>query len=213
MIGNAGSQIMEMSSEIYDLSFFLMDKVKSPAVFASTYLVNQVLQTLTKIKIKECRLISPDYEKKHGVTEECWGGFWNKEDRFSPPNTSFDWFIPSEKEVSFAIEFFNRHVSKSLENLMKLMHDYDKEKNTAVQSSIAVLDDIRLNLLYLAYSLSGVSFLLDPTFEENIPKLNHETESIQQRLLLLKQIRALSGVSTQKDVIYDENTPEIMEKS
>ncbi|KAK6871994.1 hypothetical protein K6H11_003309 [Candida tropicalis] len=92
------------------------------------------------------------------------------------------------------------------------MHDYDKEKNTAVQSSIAVLDDIRSNLLYLAYSLSGVSFLLDPTFEENIPKLNHETESIQQRLLLLKQIRALSGVSTQKDVIYDENTPEIMEK-
>ncbi|RCK67339.1 Proteasome activator BLM10 [Candida viswanathii] len=212
IVGNAGSQIIDMSSEIYDLSFFLMDKVKSPVVFASTYLVNQVLQTLTKIKIKECRLISPDYEKKHGVTEECWGGFWNKPDRFAPENTSFEWFIPSEKDVTFAIEFFNRHVSKSLENLMRLMHEYDKEKNTAVQSSMAVLDDIRLNLLYLAYSLSGVSFLLDPTFEENIPKLSHDTESIQQRLLLLKQIRALSGVSTQKDVIYDENTPEVMEK-
>ncbi|EMG49905.1 BLM10 Proteasome activator BLM10 [Candida maltosa Xu316] len=213
MIGNAGSQIMDIADEIYDLSFYLMEKVKSPAMFASTYLVNQVLQTVTKIKIKECRLISPEYEKKHGVTEKCWGGFWNSKERFSKENTTFDWFIPTEKDVTFAVEFFNKHVSKSLESIMRLMHEYDKDKSTALSSSMAIVEDIRSNLLYLAYCLSGISFLLDPSFEEDIPKLSHDTESIQQRLLLLKQIRELSGVSTQKDFMYDEHTtPEIMEK-
>ena len=70
MVGNAGNQIIDMSSEIYELSYFLMEKVKSPLVFPAAYLVNQVLQTVTKIKVNECRLISPAYEKEHGIDEK-----------------------------------------------------------------------------------------------------------------------------------------------
>lgn len=212
MVGNAGNQIIDMSSEIYELSYFLMEKVKSPLVFPAAYLVNQVLQTVTKIKVNECRLISPAYEKEHGIDEKCWGGFWNQSIRFSKENTTFDWFIPSERDVTFAVDFFNAHVSKSLENVMRLMHQYEKEKNSGLKSSSGVVDDIRLMLLFLAYLLSGVSFLLDPSFEENIPKINHDSESIQQRLLLLKQIRELARVSNQKEDSIDEATPEYMEK-
>lgn len=53
---------------------------------------------------------------------------------------------------------------------------------------------------------------MDPSFEENIPKINHDSESIQQRLLLLKQIRELARVSNQKEDSIDEATPEYMEK-
>ena len=140
------------------------------------------------------------------------GGFWNQSIRFSKENTTFDWFIPSERDVTFAVDFFNAHVSKSLENVMRLMHQYEKEKNSGLKSSSGVVDDIRLMLLFLAYLLSGVSFLLDPSFEENIPKINHDSESIQQRLLLLKQIRELARVSNQKEDSIDEATPEYMEK-
>ena len=135
-----------------------MEKVKSPLVFPAAYLVNQVLQTVTKIKVNECRLISPAYEKEHGIDEKCWGGFWNQSIRFSKENTTFDWFIPSERDVTFAVDFFNAHVSKSLENVMRLMHQYEKEKNSGLKSSSGVVDDIRLMLLFLAYLLSGVSF-------------------------------------------------------
>ena len=69
---------------------------------------------------------------------------------------------------------------------MRLMHQYEEGKNSGLKSSSGVVDDIRLMLLFLAYLLSGVSFLLDPSFEENIPKINHDSESIQQRLLLLE---------------------------
>ena len=78
-------------------------KVKSPLVFPAAYLVNQVLQTVTKIKVNECRLISPAYEKEHGIDEKCWGGFGTKALDFQ--NTTFDWFIPSERDVTFAVDF------------------------------------------------------------------------------------------------------------
>lgn len=211
-IGNAGEQLVDMAEEFTELSYFLMEKVRGPVVFASTFLVNQILQSVTKIRIKECRLIAPEYEKRYGVTEKCWGGFWNHEERFSEENTTFDWFIPTEREVSFAIEVFNGHATKALENITKLMNDFDKEEAKDVKSSMKTTDELRMNLLYLSYSLSGVSYLLDPCFEEDIPKLSSESVSIQQRLLLLKRIRALKGVSTQKDVLYEENVLENMSR-
>ncbi|RLV92972.1 Proteasome activator BLM10 [Spathaspora sp. JA1] len=206
-IGNAGEKILDMKQELVDLSFYLMDKVKGPIVFTSSYLVNQILQSVTKIRIKECRLISPNYANKNGVDERCWGAFWQDPNRFNQDNTTFDWFIPGEIEINFAIEFFHGHVLKSLENITSLIKQFDAD----VKSSKRSTDELTKNLLYLAYLLSGVSYLLDPSFEEDIPKLNSDKESLQQRLLLLKQIRAIKGVSNQKDIFYD-NIQENMEK-
>ncbi|EGW32869.1 uncharacterized protein SPAPADRAFT_150198 [Spathaspora passalidarum NRRL Y-27907] len=176
-IGNAGEKIVDMSTELTDLSYYLMENIKGPIVFTSAYLVNQILQSVSKIRITECRLISPQYEEKFGVDEKCWGGFWNDSRRFNKENTTFDWFIPTEREIVFAVEFFNGHVTKTLENITSLIKQFNKDD---VKLSMKLTDDLRKNLLYLAYLLSGVSYLLDPSFEEDIPKLSADKESIQQ---------------------------------
>ncbi|KAI5960103.1 BLM3 [Candida pseudojiufengensis] len=196
--GNAGSQLVKMP-ELKEFSFYLMDHIEGACVSVATSLVFHILQNVTKIRVKESRLISPEYETKHGITEKCWGGFWDSKTRFE--NIRFDWFVPTEVEVQFAYKFFNDHVMKCIENIMNLMKNY--ENNPQPNNSIVLLDSIRKNLLYFNNSLSGVAFLLDPSFEEDIPILNHENETIQQRLSLLNKIRN-SVCSTQKDTTYEE---------
>lgn len=199
-VGNGGQYTVKCGQKLIDLSSFLMDNVKGPAVFASSYLLNQILSSTTKIRINESRLISPAYEAKYGVTEKCWGGFQFDDYRFSDENLKFDWFIPLEKDVSFAVDFFQSYVSKCLDSFLKLMKKYTEIKDGDASSLVHLTDDMRLILLYLGYSISGISYLLDPSFEEDIPDLNsHETESVQQRLDLLKQIQAMT---------YLKNTPD-----
>lgn len=213
-IGNAGSYVVDLSKELMDLSFFLMDNVKGPTVFAASYLLNQMLQSTTKIRLTENRLISPYYEEKNGIDEKCWGGFQFEDKRFNEENLKFNWFIPTEREVRFAVECFRSHVSRSLENILKLMKQYAKIGNADSNSTLQLTDDLRLYFLYLSYAISGISFLLDPSFDEDIPKLNHhETQSIQQRLILLNQIRGMgNSKSLEKDELHIENIHENLEK-
>ncbi|ABN66488.2 predicted protein [Scheffersomyces stipitis CBS 6054] len=179
-IGNAGTYVVDSSKKLMKLSYFLMEHVKGPTVFSSSYLVNQMLQAVTKVRLNENRIIAPAYESKYGVDEKCWGAFQFDEDRFSEEKTNFDWFIPTDKEISFAVECFNGHVSKSLDNISNLMKSFNKESHLDASKSLQLSDELRMNLLYLGYCLSGVSYLLDPSFNEDIPKLNHQSESIQQ---------------------------------
>lgn len=74
-IGNAGSYVVDCAKELTDLSFFLMDNVKGPTVFAGSYLLNQMLQSTTKIRLKENRLISPQYIEKYGIDENVGEAF------------------------------------------------------------------------------------------------------------------------------------------
>ncbi|ODV82229.1 uncharacterized protein CANTADRAFT_88150 [Suhomyces tanzawaensis NRRL Y-17324] len=209
-IGNAGSEVLRLADDLMSLSYFLMENVKGPVVFASSYLINQVLQSVTKIRLKENRLISPLYVQKHGVSEKCWGGFQFDNSRFAKENITFEWFTPGEKEVQFAVDSFNDHVIRCLKNILQLMKDFKADNLNG--GSIQLTDDIRTNLLYIGYSLSGISYLLDPSFDEDIPQLNHENESIEKRLLLLKQIRNAKSVKEDDEGLdISDNLEKIME--
>lgn len=211
-VGNAGPVIVECGPELEKLSFYLMEKVKGPTVFVCSCLVSQLLLAVSKIRLQENRLISPEYEKKYGVDEKCWGGFQFDEFRFDPMNTTFSWFIPQEKEVKFAVECFATHVSKTLNNISNLMKENDPDSHDA-NTTLKLADDFRLNLLYLCFSMSGVSYLLDPSYDEDIPKLNqHANQSIQQRLLLLKQIREAKDTASEKSDVHLENIQETLYK-
>lgn len=214
-IGNANECVLLMADELQNFSFFLMDNIKGPAVFASSYMLNQILQSTTKIRLNENRLISPAYEAKYGIDEKCWGGFqFDEEVKFKEENLKFSWFIPTQSELRFAIEFFNVHVSKILKNIRFIMKKFSSEKETHDSSELIKLsDDLRMNFLYLGYSVSGISFLFDPSFDEDIPKLQHQSQSIQQRLVLLNQIRQLKGSkSLGKDELRIENLHENLSK-
>lgn len=196
-IGNASTHVVSMGCELKELSFFLMDKVKGPAVFASSYMLNQILQATTKIRLNENRLISPQYVAKYGVNEKCWGGFSLDDERFKSENLKFSWFIPSRRELRFAVDMFSDHVSKTLGNItaiMKTVSGSQADEPDRQRQDVDLSDDLRMNFLYLGYGISGISFLLDPSFDEDIPKLGqNQTQTLQQRLMLLNQIRQLRG--------------------
>lgn len=212
-VGNACEYVVDLRGELMDLSFYLMENVKGPVVFASSYLLNQMLQTTTVIKLQECRLISPAYQKKYGVSEKCWGGFLHDSYRFSDENLEFKWFLPSDREVLFAVECFRSHVSRCLRNILILMQTRSTSELKDIKSKIKITDDLRLNFLYLSYAISGISYLLDPSFNEEIPKISqHSTQPIQQRLLLLNQIRGTDTKLSAGDENYWENLHENLSK-
>ncbi|KAK6463560.1 hypothetical protein DFJ63DRAFT_125438 [Scheffersomyces coipomensis] len=198
-VANAHSYVVDIADELNKLSFFLMEHVRGPTTFASSYLLHSMLQSVTKIRLKENRLIAPAYKEAHGIDEKCWGAFQFDKDRFSKEITTFDWYIPSEKEVSFAVETFTDHVTKILGLIQALIKDHDADIHKDANSSVKRTDELRVYLYYLGYALSGVSNLLDPSFEEDIPNLNHQTESIQQRLFLLKKIREMESLTNGKE--------------
>lgn len=211
-IGNAGSQVLKCQTELNDLSFYLMERIKGPTVFASSYLLNQLLQTTTKIRLNEQRLISPKYQQEHGMSERCWGGFLTENSRFLKENLTFDWFIPGEKEITFAIDTFSSHVSHILEKVLELM----KENTTSslVHNLLLQMSDkLTTCFLYLSYSLSGISFLLDPSFDEDIPQLGQLLyQSVQQRLYLLKQIRGVGLGKNKEGELRIDNLHENLEQ-
>ncbi|CAH6720762.1 proteasome activator Blm10p [[Candida] jaroonii] len=213
-IGNAQTYVLKRAKELTEFINYLMDNVRGPTVFASAYIINQTLQSITKIKLSESRLISPQYEAKYGVDSTCWGGFQFDKNRFDDEHLGFSWFLPTDKEVDFAVDLFTELSSKILGNISTLMKDYNKDKKKDATSILSLTDELRNNFLYLSYGLSGISFLLDPSFEEDIPKLNqHQNETIHQRLLLLKQIRSVKNEKIGgKDELRIENLQENLQK-
>lgn len=172
-IGNAGHQVVVHGDDLMAFSFYLMDKVKGPAIFALLYIVNQMLLATTKIRLAENRLFDP----LRAPLVADWAG----QDRCA--SYQFQWFIPQELDIAFAVDCFAKHVQKTLENILGLIHKHPDTSLTRV------LDDFRLNLLYLCFCLLGVAHLLDPLFDEDIPRLDHAHELLQHRLMLLNQLR------------------------
>lgn len=208
-IGNAGSKVLECLNELNEISFYLMERIRGPTVFASSYLLNQLLQATTKIRLNEQRLISPAYERENGITESCWGGFLMDEYRFSNENLTFDWFIPGDKEINFAIDSFTSHVSHVLDKVLKLMSEHSLDVSSLLQMS----DKLTTCFLYLSYALSGISFLLDPSFDEDIPQLGQLLyQSVQQRLYLLKQIRGVGKGKASEGEPHIDNLHENLQR-
>lgn len=210
-IANAREYVIDLEHELLELSFFLMDNGKSAANLGGSYMFSQMLQATTKIRLKESRLISPQYARRAGIDEKCWGGFQFNPYRFSKENLTFDWFIPGDRELRFAVSTFKAHVSKALSNIRRVLNLLSSD--TAKGNSLDLTDELRVNFLYLAFAHSGISYLFDPSFDEDIPKLgDHKFESIQQRLALLTQLRDLkSGKFSDRDESSVEDVTENLE--
>lgn len=198
-VGNADHVIVDLGQDLNELSFFLMAHVKGPTVFGSTFLLNQILQGVSKIRLAETRLINPAYLERCDLDEKCWGGFQFDDYRFSNENLTFKWFIPEERDVKFAVDSFKAHITKALSNILTVFKAITSNARDA--SSVELSDELRANFLYLGYGMSGMSYLFDPLFDEDIPKLSdHKSETIQNRLKLLTQIRAMKDAKfTEED--------------
>ncbi|GMM32763.1 Blm10 protein [Saccharomycopsis crataegensis] len=206
----AGSNVLSYSYRLSNLSRLLLREVKGPIIFPATFFVTQLLKSLTTIRLEEQRLVSPSYVEKNGITETCWGGFYDRPERFNAENLKFGWHIPNKKEVEFAVHFFSEHVQECFTNLDKLMRDANKrgmdtdskateedditeEVEQTDNSSPDLLDftdNFRKNLFYLSHSTSGIAYLLDPAYED-ITKATTGNHKLNAQLLD-KRLRSLN---------------------
>lgn len=210
-VGNAGEYIVELGEQLNSLSLFLMENVKGRIGFSTTHLLNQMLQGATEIRLKESRLISPLYLEKLPMDEKCWGAFQFDEYRFSKENLTFDWFIPTNREVEFAIQTFKTHMTLALTNILKTLKEVMRQKSDK-KYMLDVSDELRPSFLYLGFGLSGIAYLLDPSFDEDIPKLSENVaEPIRDRLRLLTQIREMKTKKVLKNGLAD-NVHESLEQ-
>lgn len=210
-VGNAGEFIVELGEQLNSLSLFLMENVKGRLGFSTTHLLNQMLQGATEIRLKESRLISPLYLEKLPMDEKCWGAFQFDDYRFSKENLTFDWFIPTTREVEFAIQTFKTHMTLALTKILNTLKEVARQ-NFDKKYMLDVSDELRPSFLYLGFGLSGIAYLLDPSFDEDIPKLSdHTNEPIGERLLLLRQIREMKSKKVFKNGA-GENAQESLEQ-
>lgn len=212
-IGNAGNYVVELGLQLNELSLFLMTYVKGPVVFGTAYMLNQMLQSVSRIRLNETRLISPAYQEREGIDERCWGGFQFDDYRFSKENLTFDWFTPTENGVRFAVDTFKTHVSKALQSISQVLKAVVSVKKKENLISLELSDELRVYLLYLGYSVSGMAYLFDPSYDEDIPKLNdHKSETLQHRLLLLKQLRDIESFKSMDESESIENVQENLQR-
>lgn len=204
MTAEANGHILDCGKELTDLSLEVMLNIRGYGTsFYAAHLTAGVLRALTQIKIKEARLISPAFTARENVSALCWGGFLLDEYRFSKENLSFDWFVPEQKHITFAIDFFSSHVKAALEFFTKTISSYDASVNSVKKQQI--VNHIRGHLFYLGFSISGMSSLFDPSFEENIPSLTaHESQTLKSRLVLLQEIRNMEGQLSFEDLQIED---------
>lgn len=219
IIRYAGENILAYSYKLTNLSRMLLREVKGPIMYGSAFLVTQTLKTLSTIRLEEHKLISPTYIAKHGVTEKCWGGFYDKPERLDIDNLEFKWHVPDRKEIEFAVQFFGEHVNECFKNLDDLMqnsdgsyvpHDpqsMDIEEADLSKASSDILDftdNFRKNLLYLSHASTGISYLLDPAYQEKSSETSKSNKLNTQ--LLDKRLRALN--LSQRSLVNAVNTDE-----
>ncbi|ODQ78309.1 hypothetical protein BABINDRAFT_172415 [Babjeviella inositovora NRRL Y-12698] len=209
-----GVQILDYQTELVALVTHLMQNVKGPSVYISTYLIHQILHSVSTIRLAETRLISPSYTLKHGITAECWGGFQFSDERFSKLNLTFEWHIPNGAEITFAVDAFEKIVNEALGNLSALMKLTPTKEAGKPRNLLDFTDDFRHNLLCISHALSGVAQLLDPLYDAKVPKHRQSSHGgLQSRLMVLRQIRASSGgasTPTPQEWLFDDsviNTP------
>ena len=121
MCGNAGEYIVKMQKQLVELSFFLMQNIRGSTIFSSTYLLNQMLQGTTKNSLEGNPFDQSAVFERKAMDGILLGVFLSDPYRFSDENLTFEWFIPGEAEVQFAVSTFNRHVSQALSNILGVM--------------------------------------------------------------------------------------------
>lgn len=171
----SGGEILTYRNDYLSLISYLYDEIKTASLFTiNSYIIHKTLKNLTNIKLKENKVLQND-NFKWGLNDE------NEDDKFKEENLNFDWYIPSSKEMSFAIEIFESITIKCVTKIDAIIAE-DQINN------INRRDDLIKCLSCLTYSLTGSSILFDPEFSsEGIDE--DESNSLQKKLMILKSLR------------------------
>ncbi|CDK29661.1 unnamed protein product [Kuraishia capsulata CBS 1993] len=210
-ISAAPTQILEFSTQLRDISFYLLDNVKGFSLYTPTLLLCLLKAVSTRV-ILERRLISKDFIKRNGsVTEKCWGGFQFDPYRFDPENLSFEWFTPERSHAEFAVECLDSHVSQAMSSLTSLFSTFQEENSSdragnSTQKALEIVDQININLACLSCGLTGIAQFFDPLYKKyDATSGSFRGDLLQQKLKLLNT----SNISA----FNAEDTPVVMSRA
>ncbi|CCE62703.1 hypothetical protein TPHA_0D00590 [Tetrapisispora phaffii CBS 4417] len=171
------SAILDFHEELLDFLKELYKAITNPPVAVITsILIHSILTSLTITEIIDFRQFS---EFKNISYEEKWGAYQFNNNKFLKDNLNFKWHIPSDKEVSVAIDFFDK------------IFDFCKSQVEIIITSDRVdsksSDIFQKYLLVTIHAISGISILFDPDFNRNKSKPADEL-TYKEKLLLVKNL-------------------------
>ncbi len=193
------NQVLNHKEEFMNLIQHLYEKISNPSLHGlAANIIHKTLLNLTKIKLRENKLFNNEENIKY---EEYWGGKQFDSDRFEKERLSFKWYIPTNTEVSFAIEVFETIVVETLSKIEELTKHKD-------DSELSFSDEFTKNLLYISSSLSGNSILFDPdyTSDQADKNENFTGTSLQRKLMILKSLRASKTDNNELNIDIEEIT-------
>lgn len=187
-LATAGREVLKVKDRLSEFTTFIMERVKGPVSLISPLMLQNTLLTTTTTRMVESRLISKDWLSNNNgeLNETCWGGFQFDNSRFS--NLEFEWFIPSEEDVEFAVNCFVSHTRKCLLDMSGLMKTAE-EANQSSQTQLDFSDSFASSLIYLSSGLSGICHLFDPSYKNAPAKERFKPQSLEQKLSLIKNLR------------------------
>ncbi|SCV99974.1 LAFE_0B06634g1_1 [Lachancea fermentati] len=166
------------SDELMDLLFYIFDNVTNPPLDVHTsMIVHHVLASLTVTEVVDYRLFP---SSSTIPSSERWGGMQFDDRKFSKENLTFEWHVPSEDEITFAI--------KLLQNLVDYCINHVEDMMKSPKSDSEYSDKLKKFILIIAHALSGSSLLFDPDFNKNKSQVL-PMDTYKRKLLLLKSIR------------------------
>lgn len=182
-------KILDIGDKINEFLIFLYESVTSPPVsIIVSILVHNVLSSLVTTEIKTARMFKENCEIP---PINRWGGLQFNEERYNSEHLKFDWHVPENAEINFAVNLFN-NISEFCET--KLLGLLKVPKNDTTY-----WDEMQKYLLILTHLLSGASLLFDPDFNENKANM-YQNISYKERLMLLKTLRQKECSNTEVDI-------------
>ncbi|CCF57313.1 hypothetical protein KAFR_0C03210 [Kazachstania africana CBS 2517] len=189
--------IISFHAELIQFLKYLFKAISNPPLNVITsILVHNILASLTSTEIIEQRMFSDSMKVN---VEDRWGGLQFDKRKFSEESLAFRWHIPSETEVSLAIQIFDEVVAYCIDEVNKLI--------SHPQSSTEFTDELQKYILVLTHGLSGCSLLFDPDFNKSINGNKTVTSpSYRERLVLLKNLRERNCDNQEYDIDIEQIT-------
>ena len=178
VLRQAHSTILKMNSDLIAFIIYVYDNISNPPLDVLTsILVHSILSSLTSTEIVKYSLFSRNTSFS---VEEKWGGLQDDIRLYDPKNLDFEWHIPTEEEISYAVTFFEHMTNYCIDKITILMSEPTSDK--------IYTDMIQKYILVLTHCLSGCSLLFDSDFNKNKSSISR-VSSYREKLYLLKQVR------------------------
>ena len=163
---HVGAAVLPHKQELFEVAVYMQQKCKGvPTIHISNY-VHHLLLNLTGTYTLDYSLYESDVKVK-GFSPNDWGK------RVNPQKLDISWHVPSDAEISFAVELFSAEGENAIGQLTSLTDGSSSIKRDG--SGKEWSDEVARNLVLIRLLLSGVSVL----FDANATPKEAEAEDIE----------------------------------